>query len=109
LRSALSAIGLTTPHKRSSHTRAGAAGKDPTSSSSWRRHRHLEYRRLSPRHDGRPHAEPRQRRAKACCFTDYYGEASCTAAAPTHHGELPIRTGMTTVASRAPPACRRRP
>ena len=29
-----------------------------------RRHRHLEHRRLSPRHDGGPHAEPRQDRRR---------------------------------------------
>ena len=54
-------------------------------------------------------------------FTDYYAEASCTAGRANFiTGELPIRTGMTTVgqagakiglpaeASRSPPRSRRR-
>ena len=59
----------------------------------------VEHRRLPPGHDGRADAEPRQAgRRRACCFTDYYAEASCTAGRANFiTGELPIRTGMTTV------------
>ena len=41
---------------------------------------------------------------KACCFTDYYAEASCTAGRANFiTGELPIRTGMTTVGQAGAP------
>ena len=44
-------------------------------------------------------------------FTDYYAEASCTAGRANFiTGELPIRTGMTTVGQAgAPPVCRPKP
>ena len=49
--------------------------------------------------------------AEGMLFTDYYAEASCTAGrAAFITGELPIRTGMTTVGQAgAPRACRRKP
>src|SRR3954469_10932523 len=49
--------------------------------------------------------------AEGMLFTDYYAEASCTAGRANFiTGELPIRTGMTTLVRPAhPPACRRRP
>src|SRR6187455_132814 len=69
-----------------------------------RRHRHLEHRRLSPRHDGGTHAEPRQDCRRGMLFTDYYAEASCTAGRANFiTGELPIRTGMTTVGQAGAP------
>ena len=49
--------------------------------------------------------------AEGMLFTDYYAEASCTAGRANFiTGELPIRTGMTTVGQAgAPSASRRRP
>ena len=51
------------------------------------------------RHDGRHDAQPRQDGlGEGMLFTDYYAEASCTAGSANFiMGELPIRTGMTTV------------
>ena len=48
--------------------------------------------------------------AEGMLFTDYYAEASCTAGRANFiTGQLPIRTGMTTVGQAgAPSACRRR-
>ena len=48
--------------------------------------------------------------AEGMLFTDYYAEASCTAGRANFiTGELPIRTGLTTVGQAgAPSACRRR-
>ena len=41
---------------------------------------------------------------RACCFTDYYAEASCTAGRANFiTGELPIRTGLTTVGQAGSP------
>ena len=49
--------------------------------------------------------------AEGMLFTDYYAEASCTAGRANFiTGQLPIRTGMTTVGQAgAPTVCRRRP
>ena len=58
----------------------------------------VQPRRLPPGDDGREDAEPRQARREGMRFTDYYAEASCTAGGANFiTGELPIRTGMTTV------------
>ena len=63
-----------------------------------RRCRLVQYRRLSPRHHVREDAEPRQACVGGMRFTDYYAEASCTAGRANFiTGELPIRTGLTTV------------
>ena len=67
-----------------------------------RRHRHVEYRGLSPRYDaGRtPHIDEIAK--EGMLFTDYYAEASCTAGRANFiTGEPPIRTGMTTVGALA--------
>ena len=69
-----------------------------------RRRRLVEHRRLPPRHDGRPDAEPRPLAAEGMLFTDYYAEASCTAGRANFiTGELPIRTGLTTVGQAGAP------
>jgi Sulfatase len=63
-----------------------------------RRCRLVQYRRLpSGDHVGED-PEPRQARVRRHLFTDYYAEASCTAGRANFiTGELPIRTGLTTV------------
>jgi arylsulfatase A-like enzyme len=59
----------------------------------------VEYRRLPPRHDGAGRTPNLDKlAAEGMLFTDYYAEASCTAGRANFiTGELPIRTGMTTV------------
>ena len=48
--------------------------------------------------DGRADSQHRQARQRGAIFTDYYAEASCTAGRANFiTGELPIRTGLTTV------------
>ena len=64
-----------------------------------RRHRHVEHRRLSPRHDGGdapPTSTSWPLRARS--LPTITAEASCTAGRASFvTGELPIRTGLTTV------------
>ncbi len=44
-----------------------------------------------------------------CIFTDHYGQPSCTAGrAAFITGQMPVRTGMTTIGIRARPAGSRR-
>ena len=63
-----------------------------------RRHRLVQHRRLSSGHHVGQDAEPGQLAAQGMRFTDYYAEASCTAGRANFiTGELPIRTGLTTV------------
>ena len=60
--------------------------------------RHVEHRRLPPRPDGRATPNLDKIAKEGMLFTDYYAEASCTAGRANFiTGELPIRTGMTTV------------
>ena len=63
-----------------------------------------QHRRLQPGHHGRADAEPRPAGREGMRFTDYYAEASCTAGRANFiTGELPIRTGLTTVGQAGSP------
>ena len=65
---------------------------------------YLEHRRLPPGNDGRQDANLDRIAAEGMRFTDYYAEASCTAGRANFiTGELPIRTGMTTVGQAGSP------
>ncbi len=69
-----------------------------------RRHRHVEYRRIQPGHDGGRTPNLDRIAKEGMLFTDYYAEASCTAGRANFiTGELPIRTGMTTVGQAGSP------
>src|SRR4051794_24243108 len=66
--------------------------------------RHLEHWRLPSRHDGRAYTNLDKLANEGMLFTDYYAEASCTAGRANFiTGELPIRTGMTTVGQAGSP------
>ena len=62
--SALSAVGLTSPAQAQQPAPAPRRAAAEHRRHHGRRHRHLEYRRLPPRHDGRADAEPRQARRR---------------------------------------------
>ena len=62
--SALSAVGLASPAEAQQPTPATGGQEAQHRRHHGRRHRHVEYRRLSSRHDGRPDAESRQARRR---------------------------------------------
>ena len=63
-----------------------------------RRHRHLERRRLYARHDGHARRTSTASPRTGMLFTDHYGQPSCTAGrAAFIMGQMPMRTGMTTI------------